>query len=326
MEHRIAEQPALAASTPGFDQQVPHNGYRWWYLDAFSDDGTAGLTVIVFVGSVFSPYYFRARRQGRGQPENFCSINVILYGPKRNYWTLTERDQAVVSRSANHFAVGPSQVEFRDGELQFAIRERCAPIPQRVSGTIRVALPQLSERCFALDQFAQHRWWPAAPSSRVSVAFDNPDLQWQGQGYFDSNAGVVPVEETFRGWQWLRTEGSGQGGHILYETQPRIGEPQQLTLAYDQRGSSSEVALTERGRHLPTTPIWRVGRPMPVGARGAKVVKTFEDTPFYARTEIDVDIAGNSARAMHESLDLDRFKSRWVQTLLPFRMPRRAGW
>jgi len=26
---------------------------------------------------------------------------------------------------------------------------------------------------------------------------------------------------------------------------------------------------------------------------------------------------------MHESLDLDRFRSRWVQSLLPFRMPRR---
>jgi carotenoid 1,2-hydratase len=29
-------------------------------------------------------------------------------------------------------------------------------------------------------------------------------------------------------------------------------------------------------------------------------------------------------RAMHESLSLARFDSRWVQTLLPFRMPRSA--
>jgi carotenoid 1,2-hydratase len=27
---------------------------------------------------------------------------------------------------------------------------------------------------------------------------------------------------------------------------------------------------------------------------------------------------------VHESLDLDRFAQRWVQLLLPFRMPRRA--
>jgi carotenoid 1,2-hydratase len=29
---------------------------------------------------------------------------------------------------------------------------------------------------------------------------------------------------------------------------------------------------------------------------------------------------------MHESLSLDRFASRWVQAMLPFRMPRRTGW
>ncbi|HBM14153.1 MAG TPA: carotenoid 1,2-hydratase, partial [Rhodospirillaceae bacterium] len=28
---------------------------------------------------------------------------------------------------------------------------------------------------------------------------------------------------------------------------------------------------------------------------------------------------------VHESLNLDRFNKRWVQVLLPFRMPRRAG-
>ena len=31
---------------------------------------------------------------------------------------------------------------------------------------------------------------------------------------------------------------------------------------------------------------------------------------------------GSDALAVHESLDLDRFSRRWVQCLLPFRMPR----
>jgi carotenoid 1,2-hydratase len=30
------------------------------------------------------------------------------------------------------------------------------------------------------------------------------------------------------------------------------------------------------------------------------------------------------SNAIHESVDLDRFASRWVQVLLPFKMPRRA--
>ncbi|NBO88372.1 MAG: carotenoid 1,2-hydratase, partial [Betaproteobacteria bacterium] len=34
---------------------VPSGGYLWWYVDAMSDDGQFGLTLIAFVGSVFSP-------------------------------------------------------------------------------------------------------------------------------------------------------------------------------------------------------------------------------------------------------------------------------
>ena len=47
-----------------FDQIVPHNGYAWWYVDALSDDGENGITIIAFIGSVFSPYYAFARRRG----------------------------------------------------------------------------------------------------------------------------------------------------------------------------------------------------------------------------------------------------------------------
>ena len=47
---------------------VPPGGYAWWYLDAFSNDGRHGLTVIAFIGSVFSPFYFRARRANPAAP------------------------------------------------------------------------------------------------------------------------------------------------------------------------------------------------------------------------------------------------------------------
>ena len=53
---------------------------RWWYLDALSDDGRHGLTVIAFIGSVFSPYYALARRRGAGDPLDHCALNVALYG------------------------------------------------------------------------------------------------------------------------------------------------------------------------------------------------------------------------------------------------------
>ena len=64
---------------PGFDQPVTQNGYAWWYVDALSDDGTNGITIIAFIGSVFSPYYALARRNGPADPLNHCAINVAIY-------------------------------------------------------------------------------------------------------------------------------------------------------------------------------------------------------------------------------------------------------
>ena len=52
---------------PRFDAAVPPGGYAWWYVDALSDDGRHGLTIIAFIGSVFSPYYACARRRGDGR-------------------------------------------------------------------------------------------------------------------------------------------------------------------------------------------------------------------------------------------------------------------
>ena len=48
-----------------FDQPVTNGGYAWWYIDAISDDGNHGLTLIAFVGSVFSPYRSEERRVGK---------------------------------------------------------------------------------------------------------------------------------------------------------------------------------------------------------------------------------------------------------------------
>ena len=61
-------------------------GYAWWYVDALSDDGQHGLTLIAFIGSVFSPYYAWARRRGPADPQNHCALNVALYGPGGNRW------------------------------------------------------------------------------------------------------------------------------------------------------------------------------------------------------------------------------------------------
>ena len=47
---------------------VDANGYAWWYVDALSEDGREGLTIIAFIGSVFSPYYAWTGRRDPARP------------------------------------------------------------------------------------------------------------------------------------------------------------------------------------------------------------------------------------------------------------------
>ena len=41
---------------PKFDIDVKPNGYAWWYVDGISNDGNRAISIIGFIGSVFSPW------------------------------------------------------------------------------------------------------------------------------------------------------------------------------------------------------------------------------------------------------------------------------
>lgn len=73
------------------------------------------------------------------------------------------------------------------------------------------------------------------------------------------------------------------------------------------------VALSRTG--------WQVGRSLR-SESGARVIRTLEDAPFYARSVVATQLCGEPAMMMHESLSLDRFRRPVVQAMLPFRMPR----
>ena len=118
---RAEPQAGLAGSDLGFTADVPDNGYRWWYLDAFSPDHRFGLTIIAFIGSVFSPYYAAARRRGAAPAEQFCSLNAILYGPGSKHWAMTERSSKALTRGAEQLRIGPSSLHLEDNVLEFRI-------------------------------------------------------------------------------------------------------------------------------------------------------------------------------------------------------------
>ena len=267
---------------------------------------------------MFSPYYgWSAERD----PFAHCAMNVVLYGA-RSRFAMTERGAASLSRNADHIAIGPSAMHWDGTALTIRIDERgvaaAAPAPRH--GAARA--PRASRPARSTSTAAgRHRWWPMAPSSRVEVAFDEPGLRWSGSGYFDTNDGDEPLGAAFSRWTWCRAD-LPDGAAILYDVPP------------PRRGRPEPVAALLRRRQPPRDPPAHRRRPAddarsggwPASTRSddgrARVLATYEDTPFYARSLLASTLCGEPVRAMHESLSLDRFRNPLVQLMLPFRMPR----
>lgn len=307
---------------PNFDQNVPSGGYRWWYCDALSADQHYGITLIAFIGSVFSPYYARARRRGKDDdPLHYCSLNVALYG-KPNRWTMTERGRKNIRQSASEFVIGPSAISWDGSVITIQIDEISVPLPSRIRGQVRIHPETLGEQAFLLDPAGLHRWWPVAPCAHVEVELEQPALSWSGNGYFDSNSGEAPLEQGFRRWSWSRASIS-DGAAILYDVISHDEQRRAFALHCQRNGKLEQFELPQLVR-LPSTRWWRIERESSAEQNQARVLQTLEDTPFYARSLLSTRLRGEQVHAVHESLSLDRFRQLWVQCLLPFRMPRLA--
>jgi len=311
---------ATQKTFPDFDRAVPPDGYAWWYVDGVSDDGTQAITMIAFVGSVFSPYYAWARRKSPTDPVDHCALNVALYG-RGGRWAMTERGRAAVSRSPDSLCIGPSSVTWDGDSLRFQINEVSAPLPVRIRGEVRVWPGVVTDHEFILDSHGHHRWRPLAPCSRIEVTLTNPQLKWSGHAYLDANAGARPLEADFDTWDWSRAS-EPDSTAILYEGVRRGGEPFSLSLRANQQGDI-ETFTPPESVTLKNTRWWRIGRATRAENGQAKILSTLEDTPFYSRSLLDVDLDGRSMTTIHESLSMHRFRSNWVHCLLPFRMPRR---
>lgn len=301
---------------PRFDVVVPPGGYTWWYVDALSDDKQHGLTIIAFIGSVFSPYYAWS---GWRDPEHHCALNVALYRAGADRWAMTERGRQDVVRDASRLQIGPSCVSWRDDALRIDIDEWTAPIPGRVRGSVTLHPQAINTQAFALDAGENHSWRPIAPRARIEVAVDDGALSWRGDAYLDSNWGSEPLERAFTSWDWSRAH-AGDGTVVHYDVTPRTGAEKGLSLRFDEYARPSLIEPPPRAA-LPGT-FWKVPR----HARGdARLVRTLEDSPFYTRSALAGVIDGAPADIMHESLSLNRFRSPVVRAMLPFRMPRIVG-
>lgn len=297
------------------------DGYRWWYLDALSEDGRSSLCIITFLGSVFSPYYAWARARAPADPLEHCAFNVALSGP-RNRWCMTERPRRCVEAGPDALRIGRSRLEWRGGAYHYTLDERGSPLPWALRGTVRVEPACTPGVQFNLDSAGHHRWSPLAPCAHVRVELEEPRQRWRGLAYVDTNWGDRPLEQDFRSWQWSRTS-TAAGTTVFYEPEHRSDAPWTLAVRFSGADCTS-IETPPADVRLPRSG-WGIAR----SARsedppGTRVVRTLLDAPFYARSLLEVKLAGASALSVHETLSLERFRQPWVRCMLPFRMPRLA--
>ncbi|MEI7968244.1 MAG: carotenoid 1,2-hydratase [Betaproteobacteria bacterium] len=273
------------------------------------------------MGSVFSPYYAWSLARGDAEPENFCALNVALYGNRGNRWTMTERSRASVVRGTDAFVVGPSAVSWNGDCLTVDIDEVTAPIPSRVRGRVRLHPAGLSRFVAPLDDSGRHRWGPIAPCARIEVEMQQPSLRWQGEAYFDSNEGDEPIDRPFAEWDWSRAALRDGRTAVIYDVRQKHAPDRLLALRFGRDGAAETFSAPPR-QSLPST-LWRVDRAIRTEPGTPAVVqRTLEDTPFYVRSVLSSTLLGERVTSVHESLNVPRLTSRIVRLMLPFRMPR----
>jgi len=287
------------------------------------------------VGSVFSPYYARARRtlgDALAPAEQHCALNLALYRRApgsthyQRFWAMTERPGNQVQRSPCALQIGPSRLDWRADGLHLDVNEWTAPWPRRLRGHVHLQPQVQPGRTFGLDRVGRHQWQPISPVARVAVDFEHPRLRWQGEAYLDCNHGSRPLERDFSDWQWSRSRLSGHRSRVHYDLHDLEGEPRSLALLIDAAGHVHAEkppplwALPSTGWGLPRRYRAHDGTP-------PRLLATLESGPFYSRSLVHSPAVGDEGplTSVHESLSLARFTAPWVQALLPVRMPRRGG-
>ncbi len=323
------------------EKEPPSGGYKWWYLDALSDDGRRGLTAILFIGSVFSPSYAQRLRRGEAaRAVEHVAVNLALYdGKDQRAWVMSEYGaDALHGVSAAGPSLASSALEaLPGGGLRLTVRDRTAPfiaslagVGARVEGTVELeplsaALPQVS-----LHPDCVHRWRVVVPRGRVRVRFTRPQFEFDGVGYHDINEGDGRLEAAFSRWSWARFH-EGPRTCVLYSARERSGAARALVVdVNDERVDSERRAVEARPGEegKPRAVGWGLTLPEWFSVEAGQLLRCdptelLQVAPFYARYHAQLSDGKNPiARGMGEYLDLDRFASPALQFLLRFKTRR----
>lgn len=284
-----------------------------------SDDGASSVVLIAMLGNVFSPRYYASRARDDGRTAlDFCAVNVAVHGPRSSRWAMTERGRSQLTRAEDALAIGRTSLRWERDALVADVDERAAPWGTPVRGRVRFEPAVRTSAAVHLDGGGRHGWYPHAPFGRIEVALEEPRVRFSGAGYFDSNEGLEPLEAAFSSWTWSRFA-TEDAVAIAYDVELRGGARRARGVRIDRAGAPTPLVAGPQ-LDLPGT-RWGLERKVR-GEPGAsaRLVRTLEDGPFYARTVVATSLGGRPVIGMHEAVSLDRFVAPWVRFLLPFRM------
>ena len=305
---------------PCFDIDVPSDGYAWWYVDGISDDGERAISIIGFIGSVFSPWY---RWSGRKNPANHCCMNVVTYG-RGGRWTMTDRGADALGLSRDRLQIGPSAMVWKGDWLEVEVNEISTPHAQRVSGLVTIHPSAVTDVEMPLSPDGAHVWRPFAPTARIEVDLNRAGWSWTGHGYFDANFGTRALEAEFDYWTWGRFP-LRDGSACFYDLERRDGSTMATGISFAADGAPHAIEMPPKQRLK--RPFWMVRRDTRADAGyQPHQVKPMLDAPFYNRSAIRTRINGEETVGVYEALDLNRFRDPWLMPMLAVRVPRRRGW
>lgn len=279
------------------------------------------MSVIGFIGSVFSPWY---KWSGRKNPQNNVCINVATYGPGGRF-TMTDRGTPALRQTASRLEVGPSSMRWIGDQLVIDIDEVSSPpLVSRVRGQIRVTPSAITGVELPLTPDGAHVWRPFAPKSRIEVDIDRPGWKWSGEGYFDANFGTRALEDDFSYWTWGRYP-TANGATCFYDATRLDGSELAAGFAFEADGTAREIPLPPKAAMKRS--LWAVKRETRSDAGYVPTQhQNMLDAPFYSRSAVKTKLDGVETIGVHEALDLTRFRHPLLKPMLAVRVPRRRNW
>ncbi|WP_338402012.1 carotenoid 1,2-hydratase [Paragemmobacter straminiformis] len=267
---------------------------------------------------MFSPWYAAS---GRRDPQNHCCLNVATYGPGGRF-TMTDRGRSALRQTTDTLTVGPSRMHWTGRHLVIDIDEIGAlPLVTPVRGRITLTPQAVTDAEVALHP--NHIWRPFAPIARIDVDLTQGH-RWQGHGYFDANFGTAALEADFDFWTWGRYP-TQNGAQCFYDATRRDGSTLALGIEIDHAGKVREIAAPPLTRFKRS--LWQVKRETRADAGTLPQQRlNMLDAPFYSRSLVQTRLNGEVTTGVHEALDLTRFRSPLVKSMLAVRVPRRAKW